>query len=46
MTTTAHNPKVARIDAVICTECYCSIPAEQSETHARWHQERTAKAAK
>ena len=41
--TTPHNPKQARIETTICTECFCAIPAEQADTHATWHQERDAK---
>jgi len=42
VTTTAHNPKQARIATTICTECFVSIPSEQTETHARWHETRDA----
>ena len=39
----ARARKEAQIETVICTECFCAIPAEQKETHAEWHVGRASK---
>ncbi|MCJ7725656.1 MAG: hypothetical protein MUP76_04625 [Acidimicrobiia bacterium] len=43
-TTQARNRKDATIDVAICTDCFCSVPADQLETHREWHVGRTTEA--
>lgn len=31
--------KLGRIEVAICCECFCSIPADQKVSHAKWHQD-------
>ena len=44
MTTTTRTRTFQPIATTICTTCFVAIPADQTETHSRWHEGRAAHA--
>ena len=42
-TAQSRNRKAATIEVAICETCFVSIPAEQTESHAKWHVGRDKK---